>query len=337
MTIVDIPLNLSKMGQNSSQQEILTEVANYRNTTQTLINEERYMDALERTVSAMRNLRDFTDTDNTEFLAVLAGLIFDLAEIHFALHDYRQSEKELEVLFKVLARLIKEDAERFGKYHILAMELSTRILRSRKKAMELLVKQQLNASALYEKVNSGVVAATDKLVDSLRNVGQLLASAGDYKAAMKFYAEAIKFSKKRTGRVNRKEIKMTIEMAEIMMRVRTMRPRAKRLLNAILPHTIALETIELEEDILALLEVIDNDISQEPKWKTFIHKVTTSTMNRFKKADKNDETKENDEVADDTQAQPEEAADEAEKEKAEKPAPKDKKNKKEKKNKKNND
>lgn len=337
MTIVDIPLNLSKMGQNSSQQEILTEVANYRNTTQTLINEERYMDALERTVSAMRNLRDFTDTDNTEFLAVLAGLIFDLAEIHFALHDYRQSEKELEVLFKVLARLIKEDAERFGKYHILAMELSTRILRSRKKAMELLVKQQLNASALYEKVNSGVVAATDKLVDSLRNVGQLLASAGDYKAAMKFYAEAIKFSKKRTGRVNRKEIKMTIEMAEIMMRVRTMRPRAKRLLNAILPHTIALETIELEEDILALLEVIDNDISQEPKWKTFIHKVTTSTMNRFKKTDKNAENKENNEATDETQAQPEEATDEAEKEKAEKPASKDKKSKKEKKNKKNND
>ncbi|MDE6669225.1 MAG: hypothetical protein K2K26_06055 [Muribaculaceae bacterium] len=337
MTIVDIPLNLSKMGQNSSQQEILTEVANYRNTTQTLINEERYMDALERTVSAMRNLRDFTDTDNTEFLAVLAGLIFDLAEIHFALHDYRQSEKELEVLFKVLARLIKEDAERFGKYHILAMELSTRILRSRKKAMELLVKQQLNASALYEKVNSGVVAATDKLVDSLRNVGQLLASAGDYKAAMKFYAEAIKFSKQRTGRVNRKEIKMTIEMAEIMMRVRTMRPRAKRLLNAILPHTIALETIELEEDILALLEVIDNDISQEPKWKTFIHKVTTSTMNRFKKADKNDENKENGEEADNTQPQPEETVDETEKEKAEKPDKKEKKSKKEKKNKKNND
>ncbi|MDE6680299.1 MAG: hypothetical protein K2J92_02990 [Muribaculaceae bacterium] len=349
MTIVDIPLNLSKTGQNSSQQEILNEVANYRNTTQTLINEERYMDALERTVSALRNLRDFNDTDNTEFLAVLAGLIFDLAEIHFALHDYRQSEKELEVLFKVLARLIKEDAERFGKYHILAMELSTRILRSRKKAMELLVKQQLNASALYEKVNSGVVAATDKLVDSLRNVGQLLASAGDYKAAMKFYAEAIKFSKKRTGRINRKEIKMTIEMAEIMMRVRTMRPRAKRLLNAILPHTIALETIELEEDILALLEVIDNDISQEPKWKTFIHKVTTSTMNRFKKGDKNAENKENEgeeegeeaAVPTDTENQPQPAAEETpvpekvSEEENKKPASKEKKNKKNKKNRKN--
>ena len=124
--------------------------------------------------------------------------------------------------------------------------------------MGLLLKQQMNAGALYEKVNAGVVAATDKLVDSARNVGQLLASTGDLKAALKFYAEAIKYSKKRTGRVTRKEIKMTIEMAEIMMRIRPMRPRAKRLLNAILPHAISLETIELEQDILALIGVIDS-------------------------------------------------------------------------------
>lgn len=283
MTIVDIPINLSGLDANPAQKDILGEVANYRSTTQTLINEERYMDALERTVAALKTLRDFEETDNTEFIAVLASLIFDLAEIHFALHDYKQSEKELDVLFKLLARLIRDDAERFGHYHILAMELSTRILRSRKKAMELLVKQQLNASSLYEKVNAGVVAATDKLVDSLRNVGQLLAASGDYKAALKFFAEAIKFSKKRSGRVTRKEIKMTIEMAEIMTRVRSMRPRAKRLLDAILPHAISLETIELEEDILALQEVIEHDMEQEPKWKMFMHKIQNQTVGRLKK------------------------------------------------------
>ena len=72
---------------------------------------------------------------------------------------------------------------------------------------------------------------------------------------MKFFAEAIKFSKRRTGRVTRKEVTMTIEMAETMMRIKQMRPRAKRLLEAVLPHAIALETIELEENILALLEI----------------------------------------------------------------------------------
>lgn len=282
---------LKKFGKNSDERRILEDADACRKTAESLIAEERYIDALERTVEAMRTLREFPEFENTEFRAMFLALLFDLAEIHFALKDYKQSEKELEIIFKVLDSLIKDDAERFGPYHILAMELSTRILRSRKKTMELLVKHQIQSSALYEKVNSGVVAATDKLVESLRNVGQLLASTGDYKAALKFYAEAIKFSKKRTGRVTRKEVKMTIEMAEIMMRVKPMRQRAQRLLNAILPHAIALETIELEEEALALLEIINADELTEPKWKTFIHKLGEQAKRGLKKVRKNSDDK----------------------------------------------
>lgn len=292
MTFVDIPLNLKKFEKNSKELDVLKETLASREAAESLIAEGRYMDALERTVSGLRTLRDFPDFDDTEFRTLLMGLLFDLSEIHFALKDYKQSEKELDVLFKVLDGLIRDDQERFGKYHILAMELSTRILRSRRKTMDLLLKQQMAAGALYEKVNSGVVAATDKLVDSLRNVGQLLASSGDYRAAMKFYAEAIKFSKKRTGRVSRKEIKMTVEMAEIMMRVRQMRPRALRLLNAVLPHAISAETVELEESILALIEIINSDVEHEPKWKAFLHKLTLAARNRMRRSGKNGEESE---------------------------------------------
>lgn len=274
MTLLEIPLDLTRIEATGPDAEIVSATQTSRRTTHQLIKEERYMDALERTVESLRSLRDFSDFDNPEFRAILVTLLFDLSEIHYALKDYRQSEKDLEMLFKVLDQLTAADSERFGPAHILAMELSTRVLRSRKKAIDLLAKQQQHAGALYEKVNSGVVAATEKLVDSLRKLGQLLASSGEYKAAMKFYAEAIKYSKKRTGRVTRREIKMTIEMAEIMMRIRQMRPRAKRLLNAILPHAVALGTIELEEDILALIEIIDQDVMAEPKWKAFLHRLS---------------------------------------------------------------
>lgn len=277
---------LERFDTGSKELQILKEALACRKTAEQLISEERYMDAMERTVAALKSLRDFPDFEDVEFRAILVALLFDLSEIHFALKNYKQSEKELDVLFKVLDILVKTDETRFGKFHILAMELSTRILRSRKKALDLLVKQQINAGSLYEKVNSGVVAATDKLVDSLRNVGQLLASTGDLKASLKFYAEAIKYSKKRTGRVTRKEIKMTIEMAEIMMRIRSMRPRARRLLNAILPHAISQETIELERDILALIEVIDADVEHESSWKVFIHKISTAAKSKLKKAEK---------------------------------------------------
>ena len=38
-------------------------------------------------------------------------------------------------------------------------------------------------------------------------------------------------------------------------------------------RAIALGTIELEEDILALIEVIDADIEREPIWKAFLHRL----------------------------------------------------------------
>lgn len=281
---------------NSKEAEVISNVISLRESVEALIAEQRYMDAMERTVAALTALREFPDYTDNEFRALLVALLFDLSEIHFALKNYKQSEKELEVLFKVLDNLVKTDESRFGKYHILAMELSTRILRSRKKALDLLVKQQMATGALYDKVNSGVVAATDKLVDSLRNVGQLIAATGDLKAALKFYAEAIKFSKKRTGRVTRKEVKMTIEMAEIMMRVKSMRARALRLLNAILPHSIALETIELERDILALIEVIKAQEENDSLWKTFMRKISLPVKQKDKEGkeskDKDDEKKE---------------------------------------------
>ena len=267
MTEYEIPLRLETLTAGSAEHNIISEALACRATSLVLAKEERYRDALERTIEAMRALREYPDFDNIEFRAVFASL----------LKDYKQSEHVLEILFRVLDKLIAVDKERFGEFHILAMDLSTRILRSRKKTFDMLVKQQMTSAMLYDKVNSGVVAATDKLVDSLRKEAQLQTAAGDYKVALKFYAEAIKYSKRRTGKVTRKEIKMTIEMAEIMIRIRSMRQRAAQLLNAVLPHAIALETIELEEDILALLEIINLDLEREPKWKTMLNKFSFSS------------------------------------------------------------
>ncbi len=278
MKFIEIPVQVEKFGHNSKDRDVLESVLSMRQTTKDLQNENRTMDALERTVESMRVLKGFSDYGDTEFRVVLSMLLFDLSELYYELKDYKQSRKELETLFYVLENMIKADAERFGEYHILAMELSARILRSRKKALDMLAKQQIAASVLYDKVNAGVVAAIDKLVDTLRNIGELLVCSGDYKAALKFYSEAIRLSKKRAGKVTRKEIKMTVDMAKVMMRMGSMRPRALRLLEAVLPHAIALETLDLEEDILALTEIINTKEERDTNWKLFLHKLKMPFM-----------------------------------------------------------
>lgn len=257
---------MEAFGKDSREAEVLANVVASRLEISRLIEAGKYMEALERTISALQRLKDFPDHDNEEFKALLVALIFDLAEIHFELKDFKRSEKELDALFKVLDPLVVRNPDRFGRLNILAMELSTRILRSKKKTIDMLARQQMHVDALTEKVNSGISSATDRLVDSLCNVGRLLAASGDYREAMKFFSEAIRISKKRTGKVNRKEIKMTVEMAEIMIRVKSMRPRAERLLDAVLTHAIAQNESELEQEILTLKEMIKLQDSMKVSW-----------------------------------------------------------------------
>lgn len=266
MNQIDVHIRMESFGKDSHEAEVLANVVATRLEISRLLESEKYMEALERTISALQRLKDFSDHDNEEFKALLVALIFDLAEIHYELKDFKRSEKELDALFKVLDPLLAKNPDRFGRLHILAMELSTRILRSKKKTIDMLARQQLNADALMEKVNSGIISATEKLVDSLCTVGRLLAASGDYREAMKFFSEAIRISKKRSGRVNKKEIKMTVEMAEIMIRVKSMRPRAERLLDAVLPHAISLAESELEQEIHTLKDMIKLQENMKVSW-----------------------------------------------------------------------
>lgn len=283
MTQIELKINIDDVRILPSDKEILRHVLQDRAQAGEFISNDKFLEAMERTVAALRSLREFSNYSNTEFKALFVALLFDLAEIHYYLKNYKQSEKEVDALFKVLDNIVKTDEERFGRFHILAMELSTRILRSRKKALDLLVKQQITTGSLYEKVNSGVAAATDKLVDSLCATARLLAATGDIRESLKFYAEAIRYSKKRTGRVTPKEIRMTVDMAEVMIRLKSLQPRAKRLLDAIKPYATDLKTTELEQDINALIEVINSNNEPDTKWRIFLHKVISTAKNKFKK------------------------------------------------------
>lgn len=301
MTIKDIPLRLNELPADAEARGVIEEAIGLRTAGSALYDEEKYDEALGQIVAALRRLRDFPDYGDREFRALLAVLLFDLSEIHFALKDFRQSEKELEMLFKVLEQLLKDDSERFGAFHVLAMELSTRILRSRKKTLDLLAKQQINTGVLYEKVNAGVAAATDKLVESLRKGAEMMAQTGDYRGAVRFYMEAVKLAKKRTGRVGRREVRMTVDMARVMMHSRSESARARRLLMAVLPHAVSLETLELEQEILGMIEKIDADVAHEPMWRTFLEKVQRTAKSRLRRNRKEEQEEIKKEDVDDTE------------------------------------
>lgn len=271
---------------------ILRKAVEFRREAIEAYENEDFKKALEKTVDAMREMREFSDFTLAEFRELVVVELFDLSTIHFALKDYKQSKKELEHIYRFLEPLLRLDGNRFGKYHVMAMELSTQILRSRKRMMEMLAKQQIHTGILYEKVNAGVATATDKLVESLCKDAEMMASTGDYKGAVKFYMEAIKLSKKRAGRVTRREVAMTIEMARLMLKSKSSVERAVRLLNAVMPHAIALETVELEQEIVSLLQQAEK--KEESVWKTMVSKMQAATK-RVMKGNKNEEKEDKEE------------------------------------------
>lgn len=298
MSLIEYKLREKEQDKNSEDFRLLQEIEKLRQRTISDFEREEYGAAFDNTVEELKLLRQISDFSNLEFRAALVTILFDLAEIHYGLKDYKQSKKNLEHIFKYLEPLLKIDEERFGPMHLLAMELSTRVLRSRKRMLELLAKQQLHTGMLYEKVNAGVAAATDKLVESLCKDAGMLASTGDYKGAIRFYMEAIKLSKKRTGRVTRNEVAMTVEMAKLMMHSRQQTDRARRLLQAVLPHAVAAETVELEQEILKLISMIDEKSENDSAWRSFMSKVQSATRflrrNKEEHAEDNEEQKESD-------------------------------------------
>lgn len=289
-----IEYNPEELGKKIGAEDarILRKAVEFRREAIEAYENEDFKKALEKTVDAMREMREFPDFTLAEFRELVVVELFDLSTIHFALKDYKQSKKELEHIYRFLEPLLRLDGNRFGKYHVMAMELSTQILRSRKRMMEMLAKQQIHTGILYEKVNAGVATATDKLVESLCKDAEMMASTGDYKGAVKFYMEAIKLSKKRAGRVTRREVAMTIEMARLMLKSKSSVERAVRLLNAVMPHAIALETVELEQEIVSLLQQAEK--KEESVWKTMVSKMQAATK-RVMKGNKNEDKEDKEE------------------------------------------
>ena len=82
MTQVEMPLHPERLGENTEGYEHLKEALEARSEAARFLEEEKYLEAMERTVTALRIMRDFPDYDNLEFRALLVALLFDLAEIH---------------------------------------------------------------------------------------------------------------------------------------------------------------------------------------------------------------------------------------------------------------
>lgn len=194
------------------------------------------------------------DRSNPDFIAIVAGVIYNLAMVHHAVGENVRAEKELLKAQKLLEKLAKKDKQRFGSSIVVAIEASTTIFNSRLKQMNVLAHYQVTTDLYLDKANKGITQAINDLVKSLQQEGDLHLKIGNYRDAVKYYTKAIRYQKKITDKMGEWELRMSINLARALLQIKNRQSTGEQLLKSLLPLAERLDAVSEKNEIQALLE-----------------------------------------------------------------------------------
>lgn len=187
------------------------------------------------------------------FLAILASLLYDIAYIHSERGHFKQAERELEKSMKLFERLAKSSPERYGSAHIMALNASTNVYRSRVKQVNLLAHNQVATSTYLEMLNAGIEGAADRLIDSLTSEGRTLAQMGRYREAVQYFSRALKYLTKIEPEFTLRQLQLSIDLGEALLNVNVSRDKGIHLLNTMLHKATKLNADEEHRRIVDIL------------------------------------------------------------------------------------
>ncbi len=195
--------------------------------------------ALESAESALTVLVAVTAKRNEDYMALVASLLYNLARVHHALDDNARAVKELTRAQKLLERLVKRNAARFSATMVIAVEASTTIYKNRIKQMNVFNHYQTMTELYAGMVGEGKTAearqALGALVDSLKKEGDLILQLGNPRQAVKFYTKALRYHKKLGNTMGIKELRLSIGLAQALLRLANRRDTAQQLLTSLVP------------------------------------------------------------------------------------------------------
>ncbi len=224
-----------------------------------IINNKQHASALSSAENALTQLAGIPGKKNEDFLAILAAILYNLADIHHNTAENSRAAKELTKAQQLYQRLNHRNPERFAAMLIYAVEASTDIIKSRNAQLNvlehyqhetLLYRQQLEQTADQEQARQALTA----LVDSLYNEGNIMLQMGNTRNAVKYFSKAIRYQKKLNLPLSEKDLSLSIGLAKALMRLVNRRAAAEQLLNSLLPLARRLEAhnhiIEIENLLL---------------------------------------------------------------------------------------
>lgn len=218
--------------------------------------EQHYALALGCAESALQQLTTMTGKRHDDFLALVAGILYNLAFVHHSTGDNSRAAKELTHAQKLFERLAKKNEQRFSAMLLYAVEASTAIIQSRSKQMSVLEHYQKTADLYTSQLESGndTHQAMNMLIDTLKKEGDIMLDMGNGRNAVKYYTKALRYQKKLNEALGVRELQLSIGLAKGLMRLNNRRQAAEQLLTSLLPlarHIGAPEEVIEIENLLA--------------------------------------------------------------------------------------
>lgn len=213
-----------------------------------------YSMAISAAENSLRRLESIEVKKGEDFFAILGSILYNLAFVHHQTNEDSRAAKELTQAQKIFERMAKRNGERFSEMLLYAVEASTLIIKSKVKQMNVLAHYQADTALYAQMVENGATEAIEKLVESLKNEGDIMLQMGNSRDATKYYTKALRYQKKISDKMGLRELELSICLARALMRLINRREAAEQLLNSLLPLSRRLGAIAQEQEIEELMK-----------------------------------------------------------------------------------
>lgn len=192
------------------------------------------------------------------FLAMLAATLYDIALIHHSRDEHKQAERAIEKSLKLFERLARINSTRYGTPHLLSLNASTNIYRSRIRQTRTLAEHQAAASNYLRMIDEGIEDAGMRFVESLAAEGRTLAKMNRQREAVQYFTRALKYLTRISPEFDRLHLELSIDLGEALLAAKSTREKGIHLLNTMLYKASKIAADDLHRRIVDILLAAKN-------------------------------------------------------------------------------
>lgn len=222
------------------------------------IHAEQTSDALLTAAAALNLLSQSPKRKDEPFLAILAALLYDISLIHSSRDENKQAEREIEKSMKLFERLARQNPDRYGAAHLLALNASTSVYKSRVKQANTLAHYQAATSTYMQMLNEGMEDAGMRLIESLTTEGRTLVKMNRQREAVQYFTRALKYLTKISPEFDLMQLQLSIDLGHALLAVKGTREKGIHLLNTMLYKALKLNADEEHRRIVDILVAAKN-------------------------------------------------------------------------------